>query len=273
MTDDARHIWFAQVAGGRIGSFNVETKRYEDSVLLPPDSGPRRITMGANGMLYVPLYGLGQLVEYDTARRRIVGTYDLPDRASAPYAVTWDPVRKIVWIPTSNADVIYRFNPADKSIAVLPMPRQGAFLRMVDVDPRTGFLVTSYANIVENVHGPRMALIIEPGDDAYPARALFAGANTPTVGGAKLVAQRGCQACHAAEQNLIGPSWQAIKARYAATEGASARNTLTEALARKIISGGGGAWGVVPMVPNEHVPEAEARTMAGWLLAPGTPAQ
>ena len=31
----------------------------------------------------------------------------------------------------------------------------------------TGNLVTSYANIVEHVHGPRMALIIDPGDGAY----------------------------------------------------------------------------------------------------------
>ena len=38
---------------------------------------------------------------------------------------------------------------------------------MLDVDPQTGVLITSYANIVENVHGPRMALIIDPGDGAY----------------------------------------------------------------------------------------------------------
>jgi hypothetical protein len=40
----------------------------------------------------------------------------------------------------------------------------------VDVDPATGRLVTSYGNIVEQVQGPRMALIIEPGDGAYAAR-------------------------------------------------------------------------------------------------------
>jgi hypothetical protein len=36
------------------------------------------------------------------------------------------------------------------------------------VDPRSGVLVTSYANIVESVQGPRMALIIDPGDGVYP---------------------------------------------------------------------------------------------------------
>jgi streptogramin lyase len=78
--------------------------------------------------------------------------------------VTWDPKRKVVWIPTSNANVLYRFDPRDKSFGVLPLPREGAFLRMVVVDDTTGALVTSYANIVENVHGPRMALTIDLGD-------------------------------------------------------------------------------------------------------------
>ncbi len=117
--------------------------------------------------MYVPLYGSGQLVEYDTKTRELIGNYDLPDTGSAPYAATWDPVREVVWIPTSNADVIYRFDPRTKTFGVLPLPREGAFLRMVDVDPETGMLITSYANIVEFVHGPRMALMIDPGDGAY----------------------------------------------------------------------------------------------------------
>ena len=100
----------------------------------------------------------------------MIGVYDLPDTASAPYATTWDPVRRVVWIATSNGDVIYRFDPETKSFGVLPMPRAQAFLRMIDVDPRTGVLITSYANIVDVVQGPRMALIIEPGDGAYPQR-------------------------------------------------------------------------------------------------------
>ena len=70
----------------------------------------------------------------------------------------------MVWVVTSNADVIYRFDPATKKFSVLPLPRAGAFLRMVDVDPDTGVLITAYANIRTDVHGPRMALLIDPGD-------------------------------------------------------------------------------------------------------------
>ncbi len=88
----------------------------------------------------------------------------------------------MVWIATSNGDVIYKFNPADKSFGVLPLPREQTFLRMLDVDPRTGVLVTSYGNIVDIVQGPRMALIIEPGDGAYPETFNPAAANASVTG-------------------------------------------------------------------------------------------
>jgi streptogramin lyase len=113
----------------------------------------------------------------------MMGIHDLPDTGSAPYTTTWDPVRKVVWIGTSNADVIYRFDPRTKQFAVLPLPRERAFLRMIDVDPRTGVLVTSYANIVDIVQGPRMALIIDPGDDVYPERFGVNGNTSKTGAG------------------------------------------------------------------------------------------
>lgn len=166
MTSDRTHVWYSQLGIGVFGCFNVKTQQFETVVQLPnKNAGPRRLAISDQDILYVPLYGSGQLVEYDTRARKILGTYDLPDRASAPYAVTWDHLRKVVWIPTSNANAIYRFDPRDKSFAVLPLPREGAFLRMLAVDKKTGALVTSYANIVENVHGPRMGVMIDLGDD------------------------------------------------------------------------------------------------------------
>lgn len=169
MTSDRKRIWYSQLGIGSFGSFNIETLEFEQLIQLPSaDSGPRRLSISDEDVMYVPLYGSGQLVEYDTVAGRQIGIYDLPDTGSAPYAVTWDPVRRVVWIPTSNGNVIYRFDPSDKSFGVVPLPSQGAFLRMIDVDPDTGVLVTSYANVVDFVRGPRMALTVDPGDQAYP---------------------------------------------------------------------------------------------------------
>jgi streptogramin lyase len=165
MSPDRTHVWYCQVGIGSFGSFNIETLKFETQVSLPsPTSGPRRMSMSGDGVLYIALYGAGQLVAYDTRALRMIGTYDLPDRASAPYSTTWDPGRQLVWIATSNADAIYRFDPKTRSFGVLPLPRERAFLRGLVIDRQTGALVTSYANIVEHVRGPRMALMIDLGD-------------------------------------------------------------------------------------------------------------
>ena len=166
MTSDREHLWFSQLRIGKVGSFNIKTRKYEQEVLLPTNSGPRRLTISNDDILYAPLYGRGQLLEYDTKTNKQIGLYDLPDRAAVPYSTTWDPIRKVVWIATTNGDVLYRFDPRTKQFAVLPLPRQGALMRTVDIDPDSGVLVGSYGNIVKHVHGPRMALIIDPGDHA-----------------------------------------------------------------------------------------------------------
>jgi cytochrome c len=38
-------------------------------------------------------------------------------------------------------------------------------------------------------------------------------------------------------------------------------------LATKIIKGGSGVWGVVPMPANPQVSEAEAKQLASWILS------
>jgi cytochrome c len=273
MTSDRRHVWYSQVGIGCFGSFNIGTGKFETLVQLPDaNAGPRRISLSDQDILYVPLYGAGQLVEYDTRERKMLGIYDLPDRASAPYSAVWDPKRKVVWIVTSNANVIYRFDPRDKSIAVLPLPREGAFLRMLVVDKTTGALVTSYANIVEDVAGPRMAVTIDLGDmpeahrTASPATwAAAPAAAQPVVAAAtdvpSLLQKDRCVACHDASATLVGPPYVAIAARHA-VDGAVA----VEVLARKIMLGGGGSWGQVPMPPTQQLSLDEARSLAGWIL-------
>lgn len=171
MTKDRKEVWYSQLGNGVFGGFNIETEEFIGPFVLPDaNAGARRITISDDDVMYLALYGTGQIAEFDIKTRTMLGIYDLPDTASAPYSVTWDPVREVVWVATSNGDVIYRFDPQDQSYGVLPLPREGGFLRMIDIDPETGVLVSSYANIVENVNGPRMAFIVDPGDGAYPKK-------------------------------------------------------------------------------------------------------
>ena len=79
--------------------------------------------------------------------------------------------------------------------------------------------------------------------------------------GEALVTSKMCYACHQLNSASIGPPWQAIAARHGAR-----KDVMTDVLAGKIIRGGGGNWGLIPMVPNQRVSADEARVLARWVL-------
>lgn len=78
----------------------------------------------------------------------------------------------------------------------------------------------------------------------------------------RLFSEKRCNACHDTDEVLLGPPYRAVAARHRGGD----RDVTVEALAWKIIAGGAGNWGVVPMVRNEHVTIEEARNMVRWIL-------
>ncbi len=76
----------------------------------------------------------------------------------------------------------------------------------------------------------------------------------------ELALQKHCDECHAVGATRIGPPFIAVAIRHRG-EGQGA----IEPLAQKIIHGGAGNWGNVPMVPNERVTLEEARALARWI--------
>lgn len=78
---------------------------------------------------------------------------------------------------------------------------------------------------------------------------------------ADLAKAKNCLACHAADKKVVGPSYKDIAAKYAKDKDAVAK------LAKKIREGGVGNWGQIPMPANPQVSEAEAQTLARWVLA------
>ena len=76
-----------------------------------------------------------------------------------------------------------------------------------------------------------------------------------------LAKQKACLACHQVDKKLVGPSYKDIAAKYKTDKDAEKK------LAAKIRAGGVGVWGQVPMPANPAVSEAEAVTLAKWVLA------
>jgi len=81
-----------------------------------------------------------------------------------------------------------------------------------------------------------------------------------------LAARQHCDECHALKEARIGPPFLAVAARYTADADTEA---TANRLALKIINGGAGNWGTIPMVPNERISVADARSIARWILALG----
>jgi cytochrome c len=76
-----------------------------------------------------------------------------------------------------------------------------------------------------------------------------------------LATKKNCMACHAVATKLVGPAYKDVAAKYAGDKGAA------DKLAAKVIKGGSGAWGAIPMPANPQVSEAEAKTLVAWVLS------
>lgn len=85
-------------------------------------------------------------------------------------------------------------------------------------------------------------------------------AAAPAFANADLAQKKNCMACHSVDQKVLGPSFKDVAAKYAGDKEAAGK------LATKIIKGGSGAWGQIPMPANPQVSEAEAKQLVTWIL-------
>ena len=89
---------------------------------------------------------------------------------------------------------------------------------------------------------------------------LSAGLAAPALADLQLAQSKNCMACHAVDKKVIGPAFKDVAAKYKDTKGA------VDLLATKILKGGSGVWGPVPMPANTQVSEADAKKLAAWVL-------
>ena len=69
--------------------------------------------------------------------------------------------------------------------------------------------------------------------------------------GVEIVAGADCFTCHKIDEKNVGPAWRDVAVKY---------------LAHKIINGGSGVWGQVPMAAHPTLSEEDAETLAKYVL-------
>ena len=82
----------------------------------------------------------------------------------------------------------------------------------------------------------------------------------PAMAQADLAQKKNCMACHAVDKKLVGPAYKDVAAKYAGQKDA------VDKLSAKVLKGGAGVWGAVPMPANPQVTEAEAKQLVTWIM-------
>lgn len=96
-------------------------------------------------------------------------------------------------------------------------------------------------------------------ENTVPEEAVISSASK-TISGEEKVANSDCLSCHLVERMVVGPAYMDIAAEY---ENNEANVTL---LANKVIKGGSGVWGEVPMPPHPNLSEEDAKDMVRYIL-------
>jgi len=95
----------------------------------------------------------------------------------------------------------------------------------------------------------------------FAAVAISALVSAPAFANTDLAKKNACMACHAVDKKLVGPSYQDVAKKYSGQKDAAAN------LAKSIKAGGAGKWGPVPMPAKAALSDADALTLATWILA------
>mgnify|MGYP000240484288 FL=1 len=91
--------------------------------------------------------------------------------------------------------------------------------------------------------------------------ATLAAVGAPAMANPELAQKKACLACHSVDNKIVGPAYKDVAKKYKGQKGIEAK------LAEKIMKGGKGAWGEVPMPANPQVNEAEAKQLVSWILS------
>ena len=93
------------------------------------------------------------------------------------------------------------------------------------------------------------------------AVALVAAASSPAFAQQELAQQKNCLTCHSVDKKIVGPAYKDVAAKYKGDK------TAVDKLTQKVMKGGSGVWGQVPMPANPQVSEAEAKKLVQWILS------
>lgn len=188
------------------------------------------------------------------------GTYEVTLKATDAQG-KWDTVKMLVHIGNEPPLVMWDLGGKNRSFY---QPGDVLNYKIIVDDleegtlANTGIAPTSVATTVDYFEtGFDMARFSQKTQNA-DNQAEFAKGKT-------LIDRSDCKTCHATDRLVNGPAYQAIAERYRGNKSVVSR------IAKKIINGGGGAWGTTVMTPHPQLSESDASEIVRWILSLGEP--
>jgi cytochrome c len=109
------------------------------------------------------------------------------------------------------------------------------------------------------------------GDKSAKTDSASSSSNSATVSvanekGLELIGASDCTTCHRLTKTspgvATGPDYADVAAKYS-----PAADTTIDRLVKKVISGGSGVWGAIPMTPHVALKESDVREMVKYILS------
>ena len=76
--------------------------------------------------------------------------------------------------------------------------------------------------------------------------------------GLALIAKNDCLTCHKVSEKLVGPAYRDVANKYTSAD--------ISMLADKVLKGGTGVWGQVPMAPHPNLAKEDAEQIIKYIL-------
>ena len=148
--------------------------------------------------------------------------------------------------------ILEEYISTDGDLAISTKEERGSSIKVLDIDGVLTLKNNAKTNL--DLKLSDKALITNPNN------ALFSEDQLAGNEGKELIGKNDCKSCHNTYVKTIGPAYLAVAKKYKTNEG------NLQYLVGKVLKGGSGVWGQVPMTAHPELPEEDAVKMVEYIL-------
>ncbi|HLG16826.1 MAG TPA: carboxypeptidase regulatory-like domain-containing protein [Blastocatellia bacterium] len=153
-------VWYTKLNGQRVGVIDPATGKITE--WKPPVHGPRRLEVGADGVVWIPGYASGDFCSFNpkAAEKDAWKVYPLPGAGhDIPYALNVDRRTGQIWICGAGSDTMMRFDPKTEKLTVYPMPTRVTYTREVEFGKDGSVWTVNSNHPARHIEGGRQTVI------------------------------------------------------------------------------------------------------------------